>query len=443
MRHQVLLEAHRDEILAFEQNFESIFVDMTSFQPSAVRPILEIVDFRNPSHMQIVDYLRLYQTVTVGKLVGRRMGLLIWDIGQTGPARLLGAAVLASARFSQRIRDRQMGWPPDFPRTSPKHDTAARAVRVYGLGRIMQLSMVCSLPPYSVLSGAWLAALAPFTSAGLDAFRASLKSPDPDADLASVVTTTGKAASGSPFHGHRVVQIAPGASSAPGARGDLYSQAKPDDGLRPLRASFEILVSEEVRVRARELFRQERPEHFARLRLPDRSAMAFALRRLGLRRWIFDGNEIGVHIGMLGEATLDCLRVGRSRPVGARPILDWGQAVGVWSRRFLPSPEIVGESADHLSKAAHREARQKRLDRARDFPTDLIRLSSRLRASERVADIGAEGLSPELKLPREEPAANRQEERGRDGEAGRQPAARLGAADVTANPGPQKHQHDP
>jgi len=68
------LEAHQDEILAFERDFAPIFVDMATFQPSAVRPILEIVDFKNQSHVRIVDYLKLYQTVTAGRLVGRRMG---------------------------------------------------------------------------------------------------------------------------------------------------------------------------------------------------------------------------------------------------------------------------------------------------------------------------------------------------------------------------------
>jgi hypothetical protein len=411
LRHQAQLEAHRDEILAFERDFAPIFVDIATFQPSAVRPILEIVDFKNQSHLRIIEYLRLYQTVTAGRLVGRRMGLLIWDIGQTGDPRLLGAAVLASTRFSQRLRDRQLGWPTYYPRTSPKHDPAWRAVRVYGLGRMMQLTMSCALPPYSVLSGAWLTALAPFTAAGLDAFRHSLKIPDPDADLAAVVTTTGKAASGSPFHGHRIAQIAPGVSLIPGTKGDLYAQAKPGDDLRAPRASFEFLVSEEVRGMARELFRQEQPEQFARLRSPDRSAMAFALRRLKLRRWIFQGNEIGVHLGMLGEPTLGALRSGRSRPTNARPLLDWNQVVGVWSRRFLPAPELVGESADERTKGEHREARQKRLDRAREFPANLIRLSSRLAGFE-------PGLLPDLELPREQPATDSHQECSPDGQLG-------------------------
>jgi hypothetical protein len=381
-RHRMVLQAHRSEILTFEKDFNPYFVDMATFQPSAVRPILQIVDFKNPDHVRIIQYLKLTQSVTSGKLVGRRMGLLIWDIGQTGGIRLFGAAVLASARFSQRIRDRRVGWPPDYPRTSPKHDPVLRALRIKGLGRIMQLSVACALPPYNVLSGAWLAALAPFTAVGLDAFRASLKAPDLDADLAAVVTTTGKAASGSPFHGHRVVQITPpGVSAAPGAKGDLYAQAKPSEDMKPLRASFEVLLSEEVWARARELFQRERPDRFARLRSPDRSAMAFALRRLGLRRRIFNGNEIGVHLGVLGEDTLDSLRTGQRRPTHARPLVHWDQAIGVWSRRFLPAPDMVGESADQASRSAHRDARQRRLERARDFPAEQIRLSHLLDAA--------------------------------------------------------------
>jgi hypothetical protein len=378
--HQTLLERHRNTILSFEKDFDGLFVDMTTFQPSAVRPVLQIVDFKNPDHVRIVEYLRLIQSVTSRKLVGRRMGLLIWDIGQTGGIRLFGGAVLASARFSQPIRDRRFEWPPDYPRTSPKHDSASRTLRLTGLDRIMQLSMACAMPPYNVLSGAWLAAIAPFTAAGLEAFRASRKAPDPAADLAAVVTTTGKGISGSPFRGHRVFQIAPpGTLAAPGAKGDLYTQVRRDDGVNALRASFEILLSEEICARIHTLFQQEKPNLHARLKSSDRSAMTFVLRHLGLNHTIFDGNEIGVHIGMLGEKTLDSLRTGNARPPNGRPLVDWEQAVGVWSRKFLPAPELVGESAKESSKDAHRKARQNRNDRARNFPAERIRLSHLLR----------------------------------------------------------------
>lgn len=356
LRHGALLRQHRDEILAFEAKYPWLFVDMSTFQPSAVRPELEIVDFRNPAHAEIVEYLKLYQSVTTGRAVGRRMGLLIWDVGQGFPPRLFGAAILASARFFQGIRDARLGWAPDFPKTSKHHDPAARAIRLAGLERIMQLSLACALPPYNQLSGAWLAALTPFTAAGLEAFRGSLKNKgDPNADLAAVATTTGMAVSGTPFRGHRIGQLAPqGTLAAPDASGDIYSRGKPSAALPPLRASFEGLVSVKVWEMARALFAEERPEQFARLRNPDRSAMAYALRRLGFHRSLFQGNDMGVHLGVLGPKTLEYLRSGAPRPAGARPLLDWNQVVDVWARRFLPAPTTVGESAKKKQMADHR-----------------------------------------------------------------------------------------
>lgn len=376
--HLAVLEQHRDAILEFERDFDWCFVDMKTFQPSAVRPILRAVDFRNPLHLKILDYLRLSQSVMSGRLVGRRMAFLIFDEGQAGNPRLFGGAVLASARFSQRIRDRRLSWPPDYPRTSDKHDPAARARRVDGLGRIMQLSVACAVPPYNVLSGAWLAALAPFTRQGLDAFRSAMKTPDPNADLAMVVTTTGKGLTGAPFQGHRVCQLTTGVKAAQDAKGDLYAQARRADDIKPLRASFESLVSDQTRALACALFQAERPEHHASLKKPYRSAMAFALRRLGLRRSLFDGNQIGVHLGVLGEATLSALELGRARPANARPLITWDQAVAVWSRKFLPAPELVGDSADRLSMDAHRAAAQEKAARARRVPPGEIRLSSKL-----------------------------------------------------------------
>ncbi len=374
--HQIVLARHRKDILSFENDFDRFFVDMATFQPSAVRPVLEVVDFKDPNHKRIVEYLRLMQSVTSRRLVGRRMGLLIWDVGQTGGARLFGGAILASARYTQPSRDHRFQWPPDYARSSPMHDPKSHLLRVNGLARIMQLSMVCAMPPYNVLSGAWLAAIAPFTPAGLEAFRASLKTPDPAADLAAIVTTTGRALSGSPFRGHRVCQLAKsGTLAAPDAGGDLYSQIPREDKIAEIRTSFESLLSEEAWARARLLFREQLPDRCSKLKSPDQYALAFALRRLGLRRKIFLGNEIGVHVGMLGEKTLESLRTGHPRPQQARPLVDWETAVAVWSRRFLPAPELVGEIADPSTKNAHRQARQSRNDRARTYPADRIRLS--------------------------------------------------------------------
>jgi hypothetical protein len=318
--------------------------------------------------------------------------LLIWDIGQAQVPRLFGATLLASARFSQPARDHRLGWHPDYPKTSIHHDPVMRDIRVAGLARIMQLS----LPPYSTLSGAWLAATAPFTALGLKTFQKSLKTSNPDADLAAVVTTTGMAISGAPFRGHRVVQLAPKGVVASGASGNLYSRAEGPVGSPPLRASFEDLISQSVREKARRLFEAERPDQYARLDSPDRSAMTYALRRLSLNRSLFDGNEMGVHIGALGADTLEYLRNGQPRPRHARPILDWEQVVDVWARRFLPAPATVGESAQSGTKAKHREARQRRLDAARNYPADRIKVSNRLDGQDPTARVRIADLARSL-----------------------------------------------
>ena len=380
--HRKELEEHRDEILRFERDFDQLFVHMATFQPSAVRPVLEIVDFMRDDHKRIVEYLRLTQSVTSRKLVGKRMGLLIWDVGQTGGTRLLGGAILASVRYSQQIRDQRFGWAKDYPKTSRNHDPAARARRVEGLNRIMQLSMACAIPPYNVLSGAWLAAIAPFTAKGLEAFRKSHRTPTPEADLVAVVTTTSKGASGAPFRGHRVKQLAPsGTTALPDAEGDLYSQIRRGPQAEILRATFDSLLSAEVRAIACALFEAEEPKQYADASKREESALAFAFRQLGLRRTILEGNEIGIHLGALngstrpGSSTLDYIKTGMPRPLNERPLIDWEIAVGVWSRKFLPAPELVGEIADTTTKAAHREARQKRNERSRSFPPEEIRLS--------------------------------------------------------------------
>ena len=175
IRHLAFLKEQKPTILALEERLEDIFVRTDLFQPSAVQPVLESIDFKNNRHRDIVQYLSLCQTVTSRKLVGRRMGLLLWDDGQTGHRPLIGVAILSSPRFSQRMRDQYLGWPKSYPRTHERFVQAERDLRLRGLGRIMHLSIACALPPYSQLSGAWLAAAAPFTPDGQKAFERSCR----------------------------------------------------------------------------------------------------------------------------------------------------------------------------------------------------------------------------------------------------------------------------
>lgn len=368
---------------------------MQLFQPSAVRPALEIVDFKHSRHCEIIDYLGLYQSVTSRKRVGRQMGLLLWDRGQTDHVPLIGAAVLASPRFSQRLRDQHIGWKPDYPKTSRHFDPRARDIREAGLARMMQLSVACALPPYNLLAGAWLVALAPFTEAAQQAFTRAIRTPDADADLAAIVTTTGKAPSGTPFRGHRVKQLTNGrVEASPRASGNVFARARPDEDVPPLRASFEGLVSRETKRRARDLFAVEEPARYASSRDLDSDAISYTLRRLGLRRSLFDGNEMGVHIGMLGADTEAYLRDGTVRPHSKRPRLDWEQAVAVWTKKFLPQSDNVRETATPETIAEHRAARQRRSQAARAYPQERIPLSYLLKHPESQAKLTVEDFVP-------------------------------------------------
>jgi hypothetical protein len=374
-RHLSLLTKCEDTIHAFEAEHADVFVRMELFEPSAVRPVLEIVDFSSAHHCQIIDYLALYQSVTSRMRVGRQMGLLVWDEGQASHRPLIGAAVLASPRYSQRLRDRHLGWPPHYPRTSVHFDERARTVREAGLARMMQLSIACALPPYNLLSGAWLLAVTPFTALGQKAFAQACKD-ESNPDLAAVVTTTGKGISGAPFRGHRVGQLSNHRiDAAAGAHGDVYTRARPGDGDPPLLASFESLVSPQTADMACALLKTERPQRFADAKDAERVAMAFALRRIGCSRRIFDGNEIGVHIAMLGCDTAKYLTSGKPRPKPQRPRLDFDEVVGVWRHRFLPSDDSSPETATPETLRVHTVARRRRILAAQSYPEERIRLS--------------------------------------------------------------------
>jgi hypothetical protein len=384
-RHRVVLSQNADRIREFERQHADVFVHMDLFQPSAIKPTVEIVDFTSDRDRSIIDYVGCYQSVRSRRRVGRQMGLLVWDDGQTGHRPLIGAAVLASARYSQRLRDQHLGWPTHYPRTSEHFDAHAKTVREAGLARMMQLSMACAMRPYTVLSGAWLMAMTPFTEAGQDAFvRACKREQDPD--LAAVVTTTGKGPSGSPFRGHRVGQLSNSRfDAAPGSKGNVFTHVNPTSETSTLYASFEDLVSQETISQACALFAAEQPQRFESVKNVERAAMSYGLQRLSVNRRIFRGNEMGVHIGMLGTQTLPHLALGTPRPVGDRPRLDWQEVIAVWTNRFLPPADGARETAIPKTRAKHNAARRKRNKAGHSFPKNEIPLSYDLKKAQTAA----------------------------------------------------------
>src|SRR5260370_41144371 len=93
------------------------------------------------------------------------------------------------------------------------------------------------------------------------------------------------------------------------------------------------------------------------------------LRRFELKPDIFDGNEIGVHVGLLSAETKQHLATGTPRPPNKRLRLLWHQVTTIWLRIFLP------QCASSVSQA-HQEIRRRREERAPTLPDNRIRLSS-------------------------------------------------------------------
>lgn len=363
-RHHVLLRQEIEWIRAFEESYQDIFCDMGNFEPSSVDPTLEIVDFKKTEHKDIINYLRLSQSSTSRKLVGRRMGLLIWDDGQTARRPLIGGAVLSSPMFSQPVRDSYLNWPKSLAKKHKRYDAKARHIREAGLLRMMQLSIACALPPYQRLRGAKLAALAPFTELGRLAFERACKN-DAD-DLAAIITFSAQDVTGTPFQNHRIGQLSGQKfRSAQDAKGNVYHRIRASSSVPPLRARFFELLSEETKANAVTLFLENCPKLHARVKSPEVSALRYAIRRLGLPRDLVDGNEMGVHIGMLGEETADFLRTGEARPARQRHNLDWERCVSVWTRGFMPVLAGHGDPAQRNTIEARNAARRKRANEAR------------------------------------------------------------------------------
>jgi hypothetical protein len=374
----------RTWVETFEARNSDCFADMSVFDKDAVSPELEVADFKNQHHRDLLVYLAHSQSVRSHAPVGKRMGFLIWDAGQPRRRPLIGGAVLASPRFSQPLRDRYLGWPVDSQKNRPGYDAVQRAIRLAGLYRMMQLAVAAALPPYNHLRGARLAALAPLTIQGFDAFRDASKTKE-GADLAAIVTTTGLSVTGTPFQRHRIVQLCgPGVKGVKEAGGDLYQRIRPLDGEKRPFASFERLLSLETRERVQRAYDSDCPSRAGSQAM----ALAHVLRRFRLPRSVFDGNEMGVHIAMIGERTRDYLQHGTPRPASERVLLDWGQCVAVWKRGFLPTPEGQKEVAKKKTRIAHARARERRVEAALAVAPEDVLLSRRV-AEEFASDSAA------------------------------------------------------
>lgn len=375
--HLLALKRELAWIKRFETGHKDLFIVGQDLDLNSIKPKVQLANFGDQHERDIMTYLQRYQTVASRKLVGRRFGLLVYDEGQKNGRPLIGAALLCSSRYYQPARDIYLRW-----NLQDVHSD----VRKKGLSRIMQLAIVCAVPPYNRLSAAWMLAALPFTEDGQEGFDKCVSKKTKDADLAAVIATTSMGVTGTPFQQHSTRQLVGQSQSAHGTKsgGYIYERV---EGPRPLLASFETLLSEGTFSILRALYREEGPkkddkdnplsktanDQEAAIIKENRAALSFFLRRSGLHRSIFDGNEMGVHVGAIGAKTLQALRTGEPR--ADRPRVDKVKLMETWQENFaektIPSKDMGPEDA-----AKHQEAAERSRGKAQETKLEDILLSS-------------------------------------------------------------------
>jgi hypothetical protein len=386
-------------IVEFEKTYgSSVFIEGKDLNLAAIDPRLRPVDLRrkakpSPRDCAIVDYLRAYQTVASRQSVGRENVYILEDHGHPNTP-IMGALVLASARFYQPHRDEVLGWPSplEVQSLSIRRQQLARKDRMAGLNRIMQLAICCALPPYSRLGAASLLAVAPFVGTVRDDFRSrwydSKRNKDPD--LVAVTTTTSMGLTGTPFQALYASLFFDETVSE--ARGEKWNKENTIyDRLgeqhpwltnvpiraRDPRAHFEQLLSEEtwdlaLVVAGRDTGLKRR--HWILQNMSPRlrgRLLKHVIETLGLSLRIFQGNPVGVFLGAVDKPALESLRTGKPRQ--ARPILSWEKAV----RRF--KSECGSLDPGRCSTVDRQRAIRERALRAVETTLDDILLSHRAR----------------------------------------------------------------
>jgi hypothetical protein len=150
-------------------------------------------------------------------------------------------------------------------------------------------------------------------------------------------------------------------------------RVKPSETIPNIRASFTGLISARTWKLARELGPAVSSDEIS-----DHDLLEKLLRKLRLPLNMFDGNVMGIHVGMLGRDTLGHLAAGTPRPMDKRPRLSWDTVISVWTRKFLPDSPGSPASAHKETLEKHNRARREKHELARTFPADRIKLSDRL-----------------------------------------------------------------
>lgn len=152
-RHTVQREALLSRMRPFLQRYETQllhdFAAGNEVDPAQIQPIVSEV--RSEEDVRLFRYAALHWSVPVSGGFGRRTRFLVRDAQNT---KLIGIFCLSDPVYNLTCRDERIGWPD-----------AVKRERLY---RVLDASVIGSLPPYSQLLGGKLVALCAISNETLD-----------------------------------------------------------------------------------------------------------------------------------------------------------------------------------------------------------------------------------------------------------------------------------
>jgi len=273
------------------------FINGRQLKIERIQPDVHIC--KTPYDFAIHRYCRLMQTVPSGPRVGRRIAVLIYDLGQQSPA-LMGALMLASPLYSVRARDEFLGW------------NRSMRIKNFGLKRTMDASLCMALPPYNQLLVGKLVAMLAVSESLSKEFERRYRS-----KLLAVATTCATGLH-CPIFNRIMIRS-----------GGLYRRIGETTGYTGM------IFSEKTVTAARGLIKNHRLAKNCSMWNTTR-ILKTALTYCGLRAApLFQvGNRKGVYIALLDTRSRERLMIGKA--LDDRDMINDVSAIEFWRNKILP-----------------------------------------------------------------------------------------------------------
>jgi hypothetical protein len=309
-----------------------LFIDGQALNTESIRPEIRICTTKRDK--QIYRYCRNLQSIPTSSGVGRHIGALVYDLGQSKET-IMGVIGLTSTLYSVRDRDAYFSWDRIDSRLEEKR------VRELGLRRLMQLSVCLAIPPYNHLHVGKLIALIAFADPIQEEFQRKYGGP-----LLGLQTTSALRKHAPIFNRIHVNRLEPETRYQNYAN-ELYRRIGEVSGKTTL------MISEDTLEKARILI-----DHYSKKRTSDKHGIrstvsrsrvvSLALRICGISDEVLQMNEKGLYFAYLHEQNKIILERGLEGVISPVLELDVDAATEYWSRNWLTKAKF--EQAREFSK---------------------------------------------------------------------------------------------